>query len=178
MSVNEKNPEATVGASGAALLASAAGVPRPGRASSRRVGRFSMSLNLTPMIDIVFLLLFFFLSVSQFRSPEGMLAAQLPSASAAAVAAVPREPIRIRLDGGTLGEPVCRARIDELLADPVPMERLRGELIRIRDELPGFGRDTPVYLYASDAVVWDHVVNAYHAAMSAEYHRIYFAKSP
>ena len=58
------------------------------------------------------------------------------------------------------------------------MRELPARLAQIRENEPGFGADTPVYLVAGDSVAWDHVVNAYNAAMGAKYDKIYFAGAP
>ncbi len=137
-----------------------------------------MSLNLTPMIDVVFLLLFFFLTVSRFRSPEGMLAAQLPPPDDAVAVEIPREPIRIRVQSAAApGEPGL-AVIERLSTSAIPLAGLAARLGEIRDTVPGFDTGAPVILLADDTVPWEHVVNAYNAAMVAQYHRIFFAESP
>lgn len=155
---------------------------RYGRYGSRRRRRPSswvMSLNLTPMIDTVFNLLFLFMAISRFGAIEGLLRSDLPSrahAGAGVVAAsVPRMPIRIRLWVDPVAEQGCRVTIDKLAETGVSVSSLVGQLRRIRQELPGYDEDTPVYLLAGDDVPWDHVVNAYNAAMVAEFKRILFA---
>lgn len=138
-----------------------------------------MSLNLTPMIDVVFLLLFFFLAVSRFRGTEGMLPAELPRQSVAVATEVPRAPIRIRLIEDEMDAAICRVRIEQI-GEPriMPIAELSASLRAIRDPqrgLPGFDARTPVHLIADDRVRWDHVVNAYNAALAAEYERVFFA---
>ena len=55
------------------------------------------------------------------------------------------------------------------------MSALPAALTRIRT-MEGFNDSrVPVYLLAGDEVAWDHVVNAYNAAMAAQYERIFFA---
>lgn len=146
----------------------------------RQRGHWVMSLNLTPMIDTVFNLLFFFMVVSRFGAIEGLLAARLPvrtleASVPGAVTAVPRTPLRIRIEMDAVDDRTCRYRIDKLAEAPAPMRELPQRLASIREKEPGFDTDTPVYLYADDSILWDHVVNAYNAAMSAGYDKIYFA---
>jgi len=136
-----------------------------------------ISLNLTPMIDVVFLLLFFFLVVSRFRMTEGMLPAQLPAGTTAVSTDVPRTPIRIRLLADPKTPMTCHVSIDRFHEAPMEFATLAGTLRHIRDNTPGFDSDTPVYLLAGDDVIWDHVVNAYNAAMTAQYEKILFAGS-
>jgi biopolymer transport protein ExbD len=145
----------------------------------RQRGGWMMSLNLTPMIDTVFNLLFFFMIVSRFGAIEGLLPGKLPvkNAAAAAIAGpvVPRMPIRIRLNPDPAQPEICRYSIDRLIDAPGPLRELPARLEKIRTQEAGFGPETEVYLFATDEVAWDHVVNAYNASLSAGYDRIYFA---
>lgn len=156
------------------------GQNRPAFSKRRRRARrkaWTMSLNLTPMIDLVFLLLFFFLTVSRFSAREGTLPAQIPARAAAVSAEVPRTPIRVRLEAEPGNPQVCRAIIERFNDSPMPMSELAGALQKIREMNVGFDEQTPVHLAAGDDVVWDHVVNAYNAAFAAEFTKIYFAGS-
>ncbi len=138
-----------------------------------------MSLNLTPMIDVVFNLLLFFLVLSRFEPREGMLPARLPSDAAAAPATeLPRTPVRVRLAADPASPADCRVTIDRFNESPMPFRALGPALRRIRLQEPGFDHLTPVHLIADDDVAWDHVVNAYNAALAAEYERIFFAGAP
>ena len=162
-------------------------LPAPAR-RSRRIGYRTarqrqrkrpadLSLNLTPMIDTVFNLLFLFMIVSRFGAIEGLLPAPLPArASAQSVPAgeVPRTPIRIRLVSDPASAAGCTATVDRFAEAPVEVPQLVSLMQRISNE-PGFGGDTPVNLVAGADVQWDHVVNAYNAALAAKYKRIYFA---
>jgi biopolymer transport protein ExbD len=137
-----------------------------------------MSLNLTPMIDIVFLLLCYFLMMSQFRTPEGVLGARLPATRGGVLAEIPRTPIRVRFQPDAGVPARCTVTIDQFTASPLEIHLLAGKLRQIREGAPGFDADTPVHLLADDDVAWDHVVNAYNAALAAEYMKIFFAGSP
>lgn len=155
---------------------------RYGRYGSRRRRRPSswvMSLNLTPMIDTVFNLLFLFMAISRFGAIEGLLRSDLPAkqqaVAAVAATSVPRTPIRIRLAADPVAEQGCRVTIDKLAETGVSVNSLVAQLRRIHDEVPGYDGDTPVYLLAADDVPWDHVINAYNAAMAAEFKKIMFA---
>lgn len=176
----------------AAVSVMATGTARAGSAGRRRMGFREarrrrrkrptvLSLNLTAMIDTVFNLLFFFMVASRFGAIEGLLEAKLPAkaaASATPAVEVPRTPIRIHLlpDADAPGK--CRATIIGLEPTPLEMSALAGALSRIRT-IEGFDdKHVPVYLLAGDDVAWDHVVNAYNAAMVAEYERIFFAGAP
>ncbi|MBI4581393.1 MAG: biopolymer transporter ExbD [Planctomycetes bacterium] len=154
------------------------------RISFRRRQRkipYVITLNLTAMIDTIFNLLFLFIIISRFGAIEGMLPARLPArvaqAAALPAAELPRVPIRIRLIPDAANPAGCRATIDRFNETPVELKALPAALRRIRDAGVGFDRATPVHLLARDDVAWDHVVNAYNAAMAAEFGKIYFAGS-
>jgi biopolymer transport protein ExbD len=150
--------------------------------AKRRRGGWAMSLNLTPMIDTVFNLLFFFMIASRFGAIVGLLPADMPAQAAAVAGAaptsVPRMPLRVRLQPDAAHPERCDYRIDRLVDEPMPMKDLPARLAHILESEPGFGGDTPVYLLAPDSVSWNHVVNAYNAALSAHYEKVYFAGAP
>ncbi len=150
---------------------------RPTRFSSRYRKRRAvsvMTLNLTPMIDVVFLLLFFFLLVTRFRV-EGMLPAQLPARRAGVTTDVPQTPIRIRFAGTADRLAGAQVIVEPFGETPIPVDALAGALRQIRDTQPGFDAETPVHLLVGDVVLWDHVVNSYNAALAAEYEQVFFA---
>ena len=135
-----------------------------------------MTLNLTSMIDLVFLLLFFFLAASRFTPPEGTLPADLPTKGAAAPGIeVPRTPIHIRMSPDPVNPAACKLTIDRFHPSPLAVGDLASTLHKIHEEVPGFDGQTPVYLIADDGVDWDTVVNAYNAAIFARFEKIYFA---
>jgi biopolymer transport protein ExbD len=136
-----------------------------------------MLLNMTPMLDVLFLLLFFFMAAaSRFLGSEGMLPAKLPAQRAAVAAEIPRTPIRIRFQQSKANPDDCRVTIDQLNESPgVPIAELVTALKKIRESQPGFDANTPVHLMAGDDVRWDHVVNAYNAALAAQYEKVFFA---
>lgn len=144
----------------------------------RHRGAWTMPMNLTPMIDVVILLLAFFIMVSRFTRPEGTLAAELPAPRQGAAAGdqVPREPIRVvvRQEVGEAGG--CFATIERLHPEPIPIAALAAALTRICQTTPGYDLETPVLLQAGDDVIWDHVVNAYNAATLAQFKHILFAQ--
>ena len=156
-----------------------------GRTRQRRFGRLqrrhwvatAISLNLTPMIDTVFNLLFLFMIISRFGAQEGMLPAKLPAAQAAAAAVVsteiPRTPIRIHLRP-VAGSSDCLATVERFAETPVAPDGLAAVMRQISQQ-GGFDANTPVHLFADDRIAWDHVVNAYNAALANGFSKIYFA---
>jgi len=139
----------------------------------RRRGSASvLRLNLVPMIDIVFNLLVFFLVATRFTSAEGVLAGRLGDVKTSQVVlSVPTVPIRIRLvpQDGT----GCSIMIEERSVRPADFDQLAEVLRQIQAE-PGYDDKTPVVLLADAELVWDHVVNAYNAAVRSKYKNIVF----
>ncbi len=142
----------------------------------RRAGQ-PITLNLTPMIDTVFNLLFLFMIMSRFGPLEGLLSAKLPERAAVAQTAgieIPRTPIRLQFVTTAAAPDKCSVTIERFNEWPMPLADLEGALRRIQQQ-PGFDANTPVHLMAGDNVRWDHVVNAYNAALAARYEKVYFA---
>jgi biopolymer transport protein ExbD len=151
------------------------------RRRSRRI--FSFSLNLTPMMDVMFNLLVFFIVTSSFTLPEGALEARLPKSvgvSASAAMAVPVVPIRIYLEAPTAGQVSVIRVSTSLKADAASLNLAKDfeDLYQLLGDLkkrPGIGEGTPVIIAAKPDVAWDQVVNAYNAAIRAKYKNVVFA---
>ena len=129
-----------------------------------------LSINLTPMIDVTFLLLVFFLVTSTFAKVEGLFAAKLPRDSGLTVPALPISPLIVRLTPDGDG---CRIRIDNFTAAPTSFGDLAEFLISVRGN-PGFDDQTPVVIVADDALAWDYVAGCWNAAVRASCKNIAF----
>ena len=121
-----------------------------------------MRLNITPMIDVVFQLLIYFIVTASFAIDEGLLTAQLPERGQAIEEGPPPEdPIRISI--ASFGE---EPGAYQIRLDRRPIENFRSlgqELISIQ-QLPAYSEETPVIISAGPDVRWQHVVNAVHAS--------------
>jgi len=127
-------------------------------ASGRPLG--SMAFNMTPMIDVVFLLIIFFLVSSHLARQEVQLELELPSASTGHVpreAAEGRVTVNVRPDGQMLlgGEPVDAAE----LARRLDFERQRSSEkleVRVRsDRRVAYRYVEPVLLACARAGIWN-----------------------
>ncbi len=131
---------------------------------SRRVGR--PELNLAAMIDVVFLLLIFFMCTSSFRPPEAMLPTQLPRTGAGADR--PRDefpPVRVHLEESEAGVLV---RCD---GQPcATFDELRDKL-RARRAIA----DVAVIIDGQADVAFRHMVAALDACYAADLHRVAYA---
>ena len=142
------------------------------------VGSGGMQLRMVPMIDVVFLLLVFFLMTASFRSREGFLPAQLPR-QALTVAAIELEPLLIRLH--SLPDGSCQVQIaDEpaltiARANPEVGFELLTEQLRAVLDSQGRTLADPVKLCPAAQTKWDHVVKAYDAIWQLDIQNIIFA---
>lgn len=127
---------------------------------SLRSYRKPVALNMTPLIDVVFLLIIFFLVSSHLARQENQLELSLPSAASGREADVesrPRVPINVLADGRIL-----------LGSAPTPANEIAGRLeierdhygddleVRIRtDRSVPYGVVEPILLACADAGIWN-----------------------
>jgi len=126
--------------------------------------------NVVPLIDVLFLLLLFFLLNSHFRQAEGDIPGSLPSA-------------QLRLTGGILKETILTIRPvgqDRLSADyeidnnaPITdAQELFSHLQARKDSLAS--DESPLVLNPVGDVRWKFVVEAYNQAYRAKFRNITF----
>lgn len=142
---------------------------------SRKSG---MGLRMTPMIDVIFLLLAFFVITARFSEPEAFVPVKLPSPdSAQAFRSQIVEPLILEIKGRPGG---CLATVGT------------GEEITLSEELPERGLATladtlyrqcrlqqrtsedPIELICHDNVTWDFVVKIYDVLQAMGATRITF----
>jgi len=140
-----------------------------GRASGRK-----LQPPLTPMIDMTFQLLLFFLLTTTFRQAEGKIPGSLPAAGGIAAAATVRlEPIRIALIPTGSERVGCIYRMS---GHHVTMGTPR----QLYEALAGRKRAlassrVPVVIEPRPDVRWQYVVEAFNQAVRAEFKSIGFA---
>ena len=152
---------------------------KPAR-TRRRPGR-PMQLRMVPMIDVVFLLLVFFLLTANFRSREGFLPAELPHrVTRAELAEI--EPLQLHLS--TLPNGACLVQIADQLSfvipDPAhdpdhPGFQLLSDQLRHVLRQQHRHRTDPVKIMPTRSTKWNHVVKAYDAAWQLNLTNIVFA---
>ncbi len=137
--------------------------------------RRPIEIVMTPMIDVIFLLLVFFLATSSFQLVEKMLPSGVSqtSQSASGSNALPPEPTDDALD-----QVVVKLR----LAADQPVAELNGvvltELSELKTRLEAISRarvDVPVVIDPQGDVPARHVVRAYDWARQAGLSRVYLA---
>lgn len=139
----------------------------------RRGGGNPIGAVMTPMIDVVFLLLVFFLCTSSFEEPEQNLAASLVVASqtpgAGASQPAPPELEDVKIVGESRGGvTVWTVNSGRQTAD-------LAELTTLLEQLAAIDRALPVTIDAGATVPMRDVVGAYDAARAAGFGRVLLA---
>jgi len=134
--------------------------------SWRRRRPMPMRLMMVPLIDVVFLLLVFFLLTANFRSREAFLPVQLPQLAVSSVN-LEIEPLFIYID--SLPNGACRLQIgdvEEMILPSRPgasdFDGFSRRLAEILNDLHRTVHD-PVKLVPTPTTKWDHVVKTYDA---------------
>ena len=141
----------------------------------------SMEIQMTPMIDVVFLLLVFFVWTASFQMAEQLLPGSVSTASTAKPAGA---------GPATLDEPPPpEADFDQLvvkiaLRDGLPIWVVNeqevasiGDVRRKLERIASISRTAPVVLHPSGEVPLGHVIDAYDAARLAGFSKVSFAAS-
>ena len=119
-----------------------------------------LGFNMTPMIDVVFLLIIFFLVSSHLAKQETQIELALPTAASAAddnLADKPRLTINIGADGSysLAGRPIAAERLPEQFA--AIREQEGGDVeVRIRgSRLAPYSAAEPIMIACTRAGIWD-----------------------
>ena len=145
---------------------------------NRRQGHHRMQLRMVPMIDVVFLLLVFFLLAANFRSREGYLPAELPT-QAAEAEQMELEPLQVHL--GSVSDGGCRVQVASdaaVIILPDSSEAGFEQLSRnVLEVIHAHGRtlDDAVKIIPERGTKWDHVVKTYNALWHVDLRNIIFA---
>lgn len=142
-----------------------------------------IGLHVTPMIDVVFLLLVYFMVTTPFQFGEEVYRMDLPARGPgeADPFAVIDEPLRISVETTGAGSDGYALRLDGPYDQPATFEALRAFLDERRVG-PGtfdglFAADHPIIIEPADSTRWEHAVEAFNAAARAGYTNITF-RSP
>jgi len=141
---------------------------------SRRPGKPKMQPPLTPMIDVTFQLLLFFLLTTTFRQAEGQIPGSLPA---------PPEQIRPELEMNIIKPIVLQVHLAddgevvyELAARPGGLRQaaaLYEGLVALREAYGS--NEVPVLIRPEDEVPWEYAVEAFNQAVRADFRNISFA---
>lgn len=147
---------------------------RAGRARFGGTGGGKIQPPLTPMIDVTFLLLLYFILTANVNAEEGNIPGTLPrQAGVASEQEVPLKPLRVRL------MPIGSRRQDAQYsiagegASLESPEQLYQRLVARRDALGT--EEIPVIIDPVGNVRWKFVLEAYNQAVRARYKNVGFA---
>ena len=116
------------------------------------------------MVDVVFLLLIFFVTATTFERADGGLPAQFPRrGDLGGHIALPIAPIVIHLIETGPGPTDYAIIIENFVDQPTTFNELAAFLSEIQQQ-PGFDDETPVVIKTGPDVKWDHVVGCWNAA--------------
>lgn len=131
---------------------------------------------MTPMIDVTFQLILFFILTFEFRESEGMIPGTLPSKGAIAQSVTeppPPDPIQIRVIPSADRDRASYEMTGVGVAIATPRDL--GQLLQQRRQQIG-SADVPIVIFPSPDVPWGFVVEAFNQAKRAEFKKIGFAQ--
>lgn len=135
---------------------------------SRKLTGFDSKM--TPMIDVIFLLLIFFLCTSGFKIAESVLPTRLPGSGAVDRTPTPApadlEAVRVQLRGSA---EECRVELNGRLLAGI------SELIQSLQKLGSISSELPVVLDIGPEVQLGNVVHVYDGCLAAGLSRVHFA---
>lgn len=152
------------------------------RTSTRRhsgIRRASMALNFTAMIDVVFLLLLYFMLTADFAKQEDAFALDLPGQGAADVAddpfALPEQPILVSVRSAGDGRTDYALTTDSpLIGEVSDYDSLSAALGSLRGDL--LAPDHEMVISPEPGTRWEHTLGAYNAVTRAGFERVRFAR--
>jgi biopolymer transport protein ExbD len=138
--------------------------------------------NMTPLVDVVMVILIFLMLAGSFVGAEHFLASSLPATESGTAAAgvsegiVPDEPLDIRVDSPTPDRFVVTAgkiRTSDL-------DALTQQLTRMRQQLNAVGKETDdiqVKISPGRNVKYKFLISVYEAALRAQFTKVAFGTS-
>lgn len=130
----------------------------------RRQRRRVVGLRMTPMIDVIFLLLTFFVLTAKFRLPEQFLPIKLPNANASVERFGVIEPLVIHIFETDSGCVVEVGGSGEALIESGSMEEGLGVFVSNFNDILGLEKrrvSDPIEIKCEDMVRWDYLVKIY-----------------
>lgn len=149
----------------------------------QRLPKTPLALNLTAMIDVVFLLLIYFLAATNFKLGEEVYRLDLPHRGQAQEIdpfQLDHEPLRIHVASFDSQIQPYRIWLEGPFEDLATFNALY-EFLAQRQQGPHsphglFTPDHPIIIQPSGTALWEHVIGAFNAAARADYTNITFAE--
>ena len=141
-----------------------------GRLRRRAPHGRGFALRMVPMIDMIFLLLIFFLVAAKWRPQEDFLSLQLAAAQAQDAVLARPEPLEIHIFAAPAGCRVQIGRADEVKIDDSTLEAdLAAMITKIQACLLAQKRfaGDPIEIICNGDVKWDHLAKIYNVFFGA-----------
>ena len=142
----------------------------------RQKPKVKMQPPMTPMIDVTFQLLLFFLLTCEFRETEGNIPGTLPSKGNIIQQVEqnpPPEPIQIQVRASADRSSASYEMTGVSVVITSPQELFE----RLRERQGQLGSDeVPIVILPNEDVPWEFVVQAFNQAVRAKYKKIGFAQ--
>jgi len=142
-----------------------------------RRGR-GFSLRMAPMIDMIFLLLIFFLVAANWRPEESFLPFRLPTARAQGQRIVKPEPLLIHIRATQTG---CQVQIGQRCTVQIEDQAIEADLVVLMEEISRtlsvqkrYAGD-PIEIVCGPQVKWEHLAKMYNVFFGAGLSDITFA---
>jgi biopolymer transport protein ExbD len=145
---------------------------------ARRTRLASVELNVVPLVDVLFLLMVFFVIGGAGGIVEGILASRMARGTGSGSGGeipVPSTPIVVDVKAAKPRSSVCTVQFGTLHHEAQGEAELAAELKRMM-VMPGFGPDTPVVITTDDEVLWDDVARAWNAILLAGFRDVAFGR--
>jgi biopolymer transport protein ExbD len=131
-------------------------------------------LNVVPLIDVLFLLMIFFVISGTFALGEGILASRmLPAGASSTGVPLPFSPILVEFRMAPPGSGRVEIRVAGKAEPMHSMPELTVALLTLRSTA-GFDHTTPIVIKSDDEVPWDAIAGGWNAAVRAGFHDIGF----
>lgn len=148
----------------------------------RAANGFRLQLAMTPMIDVVFLLLVFFVCTVRFERGEAVYQLDLPARGASAdPLALQDAPLQVILRAGADEQCTIELKGDGIAQSVGDFDALAMAMEKLRRR-PGaadglFESAHPILIVPTAATQWQHAVEGFNAAVRAGFQNIGFAPS-
>lgn len=136
---------------------------------NRGLGR-RFTLRMAPMIDIIFLLLIFFLVAARWRPAEDFLPLQLPAAQAQTMQLGKPEPLTIHIFATQTG---CTVQIAQLRTVEINQRTIETDLSTLREKLNKTLAEQkrlasdPIEIICAEDVKWQYLARVYNLFFAA-----------
>ncbi len=140
-----------------------------------------VGLNLTPMIDVVFQLLIYFLLATNFALGEQVFRMDLPERGGSSMIDdpfdIPEEPLRIRVLSTAPDRQTLSINLQSQYPQPSDLSGLERFLRDNRSgaEIGLFLEDHPIRIVPAPDTRWAHVVDVFNAVIRTGYRSVHFA---